>query len=73
MTIQAIEFDTADEAIQWTNAKAREDKAVRMDGKYYALQQSEAHRLEAAGVEFAYLGICNMSDGTERLVTVPIN
>ncbi len=74
MTIEfkAIEFETASEAIQWTEADGR-GKAVRLDGKNYVIEEAEADRLAAAGVEFAYLCDHQMPDGTFRIVTVPVN
>ncbi len=74
MTIEfkAIEFKTAGEAIQWTEADGR-GKAVRLDGKNYVMEEAEADRLAAAGVEFAYLCDHEMPDGTFRIVTVPVN
>jgi hypothetical protein len=37
------------------------------------VDQSDAHRLEAASVEFAYLHDHEMPDGSYRIVTVPVN
>jgi hypothetical protein len=69
---KAIEFETAGEAIQWTDADGR-GEAVRLDGKNYVIEQAEADRLAAAGVEFAYLHDHEMPDGEHRIVTVPVN
>ena len=72
ITFQAIEFDNAHEAIQWTYASGQ-GKAVMLDGKHYAMDRDEAERLAGGGVEFAYLFDHEMLDGTHRVVTVPIN
>ena len=74
MTIEfrAIEFDSAHEAVQWTEADER-GEAVRLGGKNYVMDQAEADRLAAAGVEFAYLCDHQMPDGDHRIITVPVN
>jgi hypothetical protein len=74
MTInfKAIEFKTAGEAIQEANASGC-GAAIALGGKYYAIFTAEAERLEAAGVEFAYVFDHEMPDGTHRIVTVPVN
>jgi hypothetical protein len=74
MTIefQAIEFETASEAIQWTEADGR-GVAVLVDGKNLVVARAEADRLAAAGVEFAYLHDHEMPDDEHRIVTVPVN
>ncbi len=73
MTIEAIEFDTADEAIQHMCADPRDGVAVLLGEKRYVMQETEAERLAAAGVEFAYLIDHEMPDGSNRIVTVPVN
>ena len=74
MTIeyQAIEFETAGEAIQWMYADGR-GEAILLGGKYLNVPQADCHRLEAAGVEFAYLHDHEMPDGSHRIVTIPVN
>ena len=74
MTINfnAIDFETAGEAIQWTYADGR-GEAVLLDGKNYVMEKAEAERLAAAGVEFAYLFDHEMPDGEHRIITVPVN
>jgi len=74
MTIEfrAIEFQTAHEAIQWTEA-GECGVAVRLDGKNYVMERAEADRLAAAGVEFAYLCDHEMLDGEHRIIAVPVN
>ena len=60
------EFATAREAIE--HARAQQPVAITVGGRYRVVTRAEAHRLEAAGVAFAYL---NEVDG--RVVTVPVN
>jgi len=69
---KAIEFETAHEAIQWTEADGC-GVAVRVEGKNLVVARAEADRLAAAGVEFAYLCDHQMPDGEHRIVTVPVN
>lgn len=73
MTIeyQAIEFETAHEAIQWTEASGK-GVAILLDGPK-VVEQQDVDRLAAAGVEFAYLHDHEMPDGSHRIVTVPVN
>lgn len=75
MTIEftAIEFDSADEAIQHTYADPRDGVAVLLGGKHYVMQKSEAERLAADGVEFAYLFDHDLPDGRNIIMTVPVN
>lgn len=75
MTIefQAIEFDSADEAIQHYYASGYGDAVIALDGKYYVTRKTEAERLAVAGVEFAYVFDHDMPDGTNRIITVPVN
>jgi len=70
--IKAIEFETAGQAIQWTDAAGR-GVAVLAGGKNLVVDQAEADRLAAAGVSFAYLCDHEMGDGSHRIVTVPVN
>lgn len=73
MTIEfrAIEFASADEAIQWSEASGK-GVAILLDGPR-VVEQEDADRLAAVGVEFAYLHDHEMPDGTHRIVTVPVN
>ena len=73
MTIeyQAIEFETAHEAIQWTEASGK-GVAILLNGPK-VVEQQDVDRLAAAGVEFAYLHDHEMPDGSHRIVTVPVN
>lgn len=66
----AIEFKTAHEAIQWTEA-GECGCAVLLDGRHYVMERTEAERLAAAGVEFAYSHVHEVH-GKERIITVPI-
>ena len=70
---EAVEFATANEAFQHYYASGYGDKVIRLDGQYYVIRQAEADRLAASGVEFAYLHIHDMPDGSERIIAVPIN
>jgi hypothetical protein len=70
--IKSTEFETAGEAIQWTNADGH-GVAILLDGKNLVVDQADADRLAAAGVEFAYLCDHEMLDGTHRIMTVPVN
>jgi hypothetical protein len=72
ITYEATEFDTASEAIQHTDASGR-GIAITVRGQAMVVEQSDAHRLEAAGVEFAYLHDHEMPDGSYRIMTVPVN
>jgi len=52
--IHAIEFETADEAIQHMHA-AGSGEAVLLNGKSLVVAQADLDRLAAAGGAFAYL------------------
>ena len=67
----AIEFDTAGDAIQHTEAAGGE--AILLDGRNFVMTQDEATRIAAAGVEFAYLVQHEMPDGEYRIMTIPVN
>jgi hypothetical protein len=67
----AIEFDTAHEAIQHTEAAGGE--AILLDGRNFVMTQAEVTRVGAAGVEFAYLVNHEMPDGEQRIMTIPVN
>lgn len=67
MLIKAMQFDTADEAVQHTHASGH-GEAVTVDGKYYVAEQEECDRMAAAGVEFGYL---YHHAKTGRLLVVP--
>jgi hypothetical protein len=65
--ITGEEHNTAYEAIQCRNA-AGWNCAIRVGGTYITTTDAEAQRLEAMGVEFAYLG-----DHCGMIMTVPVN
>lgn len=71
-TIRGIEFGTANGAIQHAEASGR-GEAIAVGGKYLVVEKAEAERLAAAGVAFAYLCVHDLPDGTDRVVTIPIN
>jgi hypothetical protein len=71
IAIKGIEFDTAGEAVQY--AEAGGGRAVLLDGKRLVVATAEAHRMEKAGVEFAYLIDHDPPDGKRRIMTIPVN
>ena len=71
MTIEAIEFGNASDAVQYAEAGGRH--AIRLDGKHLVVTRREADRLAEAGVAFAYLCDHEMPDGSFRIMTVPVN
>ena len=71
ITFQAIEFPSAFEALQHTEAAG--GQAVLLDGRNFVMTQAEADRVAAAGVEFAYLVQHEMPDGDWRIMTIPVN
>jgi hypothetical protein len=75
MTIEfrAIEFDNADEAIQHYYASGYGDRVISLGNRYYVTHRAEAERLEAAGIEFAYVFDHDLPDGRNVIVTVPVN
>ena len=70
MEFYAIDFKTAGEAIQYADAGG--GRAILLDGPT-VVSQADVHRLEAAGVEFAFLCDHEMPDGTFRIISVPVN
>ena len=71
MTIEAIEFANADDAVQYAEAGGRH--AILLDDKHFVVARREADRLAEAGIAFAYLCDHEMTDGTFRIMTVPVN
>ena len=71
ITFKAIEFETAGDAIQHTEAAGGE--AILLDGRNFVMTEAEVTRLGAAGTEFAYLVQHEMPDGDCRIMTIPIN
>ena len=72
MNIQAIECESMGDALQHAAASGFGD-AILLNGKPMVVPQSDCDRLQAAGVEFAYLHNHEMPDGSYRIMTVPIN
>jgi len=68
--VDAIAFDSADEAIQHTYAAGR-GEAIRIARRCVVVSQADADRLAAAGIDFAYLADCELPDGSHRIVTIP--
>ncbi len=73
MTFEAIEFDSAHEAIQHYYASGHGDRVIQLGGKAYLTTEAEAERLAAAGVEFAYVFDHDLPDGRNVIMTVPVN
>lgn len=68
----AFEFESAGEALQHAEADRR-GVPISCGDKYLVVEQVDADRLAAGGVEFAYLVDHEMPDGTFRIMTIPIN
>ena len=73
VTFEAMEFETANEAIQHYYASGYGDRVVVLRGTYYLVKQAEAERLEASGIEFAYVCDHDLPDGRNVIITVPVN
>lgn len=71
MTIEAIEFDNARDAMQYAEAGGQE--AILLAGKPVVVAKREADRLAEGGIEFAYLCDHEMPNDTFRIMTVPVN
>ena len=72
LNIGVLEFDNVWEALEHL-AVDPDGRAIRWDGRAYVVSRDDADRLDAAGVEFAYLGEIVRADGTCCIVTVPVN
>jgi len=70
-TFKAIEFTTARDALQHTEAAGGE--AILLGGRHYVVSEDEAVRIARADIEFAYLCEHDAEDGTSRIVTIPVN
>ena len=70
MEFHAIDFKTAGEAIQYADAGG--GRAILLDGPK-VVTEAEAYRLEATGIEFAFLCDHEMPDGTFRIISIPVN
>lgn len=75
MTIEflfnAYEFPNACEALQYSDEFG--GVAIALAGHFYVVQQADADRVAAQGVEFSYLCEHEMLDCTHRIVTIPVN
>jgi hypothetical protein len=67
ITIRATEHPNAHEAIQHLSVSG-DDHAIVVGNKYLTVNQAEAERIAAAGVEFAYL-----VDHHGKIMTIPVN
>jgi hypothetical protein len=72
MTFNAYEFPNGSEALQHVDASGR-GVAITLRRRPMVVEQADADRLEAAGVEVAYLCDHEMSDGSWRVLTIPVN
>ena len=70
--IHAIECESNSDALQHADAGGF-GEAILLNGKPMVVPQADCDRLEAAGVEFAYLHNHEMPDGSYCIVTVPVN
>ena len=70
--IKGYECDSDGDALAWVNASGR-GRAITIGGKALVVEEAEAHRLESAGIKFAYLIDHEMPDGSWRIVTIPVN
>lgn len=71
--VKGTTYETAQEAIEWAEQRGDWARAISADGGYAVVEECEAHRLEAAGIQFAYIHNVALPDGSRRIVTVPIN
>lgn len=69
ITIRGTEHPNAHEAIQYLDCSA-DDRAILIGRKHLTVSLAEAHRLEALGIEFAYL---IHHEPTGRIMTIPVN
>lgn len=70
-TFKGIEFETAGDALQHTEAAGGE--AILLGHQYFVVTKDEAIRIAAADVEFAYLVQHEMPDGDYHIMTIPVN
>ncbi len=70
-TFKAIEFQTARDAIQHTEAAGGE--AILLGARNFVVTRDEATRVAIAGIEFAYLVPHETPDGDYRIFTIPVN
>jgi hypothetical protein len=69
--IRGFECDSANDALSWANAGGGD--AIFIGNKYIVCPEAESDRLAADGIEFAKLVNHEMPDGTNRIMTIPIN
>ena len=67
ITIRATEHPNAHEALQHLEVSG-DDHAVLVGNKCLTLKQDELDRIDAAGIEFAYL-----VDRNGKIMTIPVN
>ena len=72
LAVHAIECDSASDALQHADASGF-GEAILLDGKPMVVPKADCDRLDAAGVEFAYLCNHQRPDGSYGIVTVPVN
>jgi hypothetical protein len=72
--IEGIPFNTVDEAIQHTNASGR-GVVVSVEGidGYLVVEQRVADAIAATGTYLAYFLDHELSDGSWRIISVPVN
>ena len=70
-SFKAIEFETAGDALQHTEAAG--GKAILFNARNFVVTTDEAIRIERAGVEFAYVVEHEMPGGECQILTIPVN
>jgi len=73
MKIHAVVFDRAEDALQHWYASGQGEVIISVRNKYYLTSRADAHRLEEAGIAFAYINDHVNADGSIRTVSVPVN
>jgi len=71
ITFRGIEFDSAGEALQHTEAAG--GQAILIDGRNFVMTEAEVTRIATAGVEFAHFVEHETADGVYRIMTIPVN
>ena len=70
INVKGMEFETAVEAAR---RKDGDERAIRLAGRNFVVEEAEADRIAAMGVSFAYLCAHRMPSGEHRIMTVPVN
>lgn len=70
--IEAREYKTAREAIRAAE-RTRGASAIRIGRCYWVVGKERVRELEADGLPFAHLGFAFAPDGSQRIVTIPVN